>query len=67
MELADAVEPLPSSSALWEMENVIISPHNADQNGQPFWQGTARTLLANARKLVAGEELECVIDMAKGY
>lgn len=56
-------EPLPASSPLWAFENVIISPHAA--GGRPI--GAEALIRENARRLLAGETLENVVDRAKGY
>jgi len=56
-------EPLPDTSPLWELENVIISPHAA--GGRP--RGASELIATNVRKLLAGETLANVVDRAKGY
>ena len=59
-------EPLPDSSPLWKLDNVIITPHNAGQS-----DGSRRRidLLAqeNIRRFAAGEPLLNVVDKAAGY
>lgn len=63
---ATAVEPLPASSPLWTMQNVIITPHVAparDQLGEQmvaFW-------CENIRRFVAGAALLGVVDRDAGY
>jgi len=59
-------EPLPPDSELWDMENVIISPHIGGAAPE------SRTLsfeifLDNFRKFVAGEPLRNVVDKYRGY
>ena len=51
-----AVEPLPAESALWDLPNVIISPHNSwAARGNPT---RARSIfLANLEALLRGEPL----------
>lgn len=56
-------EPLPESSPLWELANVIISPHAA--GGRP--RGASELIAENVRKFLAGETLANVVDRAKGY
>lgn len=56
-------EPLPETSPLWELENVIISPHAA--GGRP--RGASELIASNVRKFLAGEMLTNTIDRAKGY
>lgn len=58
-----ATEPLPASSPLWPLRNVIISPHAA--GGRPL--GADAFVRENVRRLVQGEPLLNVIDRAKGY
>lgn len=58
-------EPLPPDHALWQMENVIITPHVA-------WAGADRNrtrLLAveNLRRYIAGDALLNVVDPRAGY
>lgn len=56
-------EPLPESSPLWGLENVIISPHAA--GGRP--RGASELIAENVRKFLAGETLTNTVDRAKGY
>ena len=58
-------EPLPADHPLWQMPNVIITPHIA-------WYGNDRErqiALAreNIRRFIAGDPLLNVVDPAKGY
>jgi len=50
-------EPLPDSSPLWEMENVIITPHcSADT---PFYfERACELLVENIRQFAAGEKIK---------
>jgi phosphoglycerate dehydrogenase-like enzyme len=51
-----ATEPLPTSSPLWELDNVILSPHTAAQSVRE--NGRVVELFAdNLRRYLAGEEL----------
>lgn len=60
------VEPLPESSPLWEMENVILTQHTG--GGQiTESEGKVRQLIRNVHRLVNGEEVENRIDLARGY
>jgi phosphoglycerate dehydrogenase-like enzyme len=60
------LEPLPTDSKLWTLENCIITPHIA--GGGPNLIGKANALLGrNAEKFVAGEELENLVSREKGY
>ncbi|MFE6614818.1 D-2-hydroxyacid dehydrogenase [Amycolatopsis sp. NPDC057786] len=59
-------EPLPPESALWTMENVLISPHmSGDFVG---WRNTLVEVFAdNFRRWCAGEPLRNVVDKRLGY
>lgn len=63
---ATAVEPLPAASPLWEMPNVIITPHVAparDRLGEhnvDFW-------CENIRRFAEGRELLGLVDRHAGY
>jgi phosphoglycerate dehydrogenase-like enzyme len=59
-------EPLPPDSPLWEMENVLISPHVAGFT--PRYDERAVALFAvNLRRYVAGDPLLNLVDKARGY
>ena len=55
------VEPLPADSPLWEMENVLITPHVAGR-GPYIEERKMRLFLENIRRFVQGEELLTVVD-----
>lgn len=61
-----AEEPLPQSSPLWELENVLISAHmSGDAKG---WKHTlAQQFTDNAGRWIRGEDLVNVVDKSKGY
>lgn len=58
-------EPLPADHALWQMDNVIITPHVAGRGGNFIRHG----ILAqeNLRRFIAGDALYNVVDPARGY
>ncbi len=59
-------EPLPAGHPLWQLPNVIITPHVAATSDRVF----ARVFLLaqeNTRRYVAGERLLSVVDTARGY
>jgi phosphoglycerate dehydrogenase-like enzyme len=59
-------EPLPRGHPLWQMPNVILSPHIAVASDQVF--GRYYTLaIENVRRWVAGEPLVSVVDVRRGY
>ncbi|WP_101294831.1 D-2-hydroxyacid dehydrogenase [Halegenticoccus soli] len=48
-------EPLPEDHALWNLDNVFITPHNAGHTPE-YWNRLADVLAENVRRLDAGEE-----------
>jgi len=59
-------EPLPAESPLWDMPNVIITPHSGgDSDGQQerLWL----LFQENLRRFAAGDRLLSVVDKARGY
>ena len=59
-------EPLPTESPLWDMEQVVITPHSAGY-GPHLEARRLRVVLENVRHFVAGEPLENVADKALWY
>lgn len=59
-------EPLPAESPLWDMPNVIVSPHiGGDEAGTP--RAFTDAFLANLRRYLAGEPLQNVVDKRLGW
>jgi phosphoglycerate dehydrogenase-like enzyme len=59
-------EPLPPGSPLWELENVLISPHVAGFS--PRYDERAAALFAqNLARYVAGEPLLNLVNRERGY
>jgi len=59
-------EPLPGDSPLWQMPNVIISPHIA--GATPHYDERAIDLFAeNLRRFAAGEKLINAVDRTLDY
>ena len=59
-------EPLPASSPLWSMANVVVSPHmSGDFAG---WRGTVVELFVeNLERYLTGRPLRGVVDKRRGY
>jgi phosphoglycerate dehydrogenase-like enzyme len=58
-------EPLPADHKLWDLDNVILTPHVAakeDEGGANLNQRRSDLLMDNARRFAAGEELLNVVD-----
>ena len=60
------VEPLPSDSPLWSMENVIITPHSSNSSPN-VRQRTVGLIKENLRRYKAGEALLNVVNLEAGY
>ncbi len=61
-------EPLPESSPLWQMENVLISPHCTDQTDNPDWlELSMQIFVENFYRFQNGDPLENVVDKRAGY
>jgi phosphoglycerate dehydrogenase-like enzyme len=59
-------EPLPPESPLWDMRNVIVSPHiGGDEADTP--RAFAEVFKANLHRYLAGEPLENVVDKRLGF
>ena len=50
-------EPLPADHPLWDLENVLITPHNAGHTPH-YYERLADIVAENVRRLKAGEALE---------
>lgn len=60
------VEPLPQTSKLWSLPNVLISPHNADilHNSR---HRSVKFFTDNVKNYISGEDLEMIVDKTAGY
>jgi phosphoglycerate dehydrogenase-like enzyme len=63
---AFAEEPLPENHPLWDMENVLLVPH--DSHSSPFiGDRMVEIFCSNLQRYVKGEPLKNVCDPKKGY
>jgi phosphoglycerate dehydrogenase-like enzyme len=60
------VEPLPKESPLWDMDNVLISPHTADHT-KDWLNDAAGFFLEQFARWKKGEPLKNVVDKRAGY
>jgi phosphoglycerate dehydrogenase-like enzyme len=61
-------EPLPPASPLWDMENVLISPHCTDRTEDPdSLDLSMQAFIDNFRRYRQGEALANVVDKQQGY
>jgi phosphoglycerate dehydrogenase-like enzyme len=61
-----AEEPLPATSPLWDMENVILTAHYSG-NTPAYNERAMAIFLDNLRRFVAGEPLHNLVDKHAGY
>jgi D-2-hydroxyacid dehydrogenase (NADP+) len=59
-------EPLAVESPLWEMPNVLITPHIAGLT-EKMWERHYEHYVRNLQRFLAGETLLWVVDNQKGY
>jgi phosphoglycerate dehydrogenase-like enzyme len=59
-------EPLPATSPLWEMENVILTPHVSGMTPL-YYQRTAALFAENLDRFLSGQPLANRFDPARGY
>jgi phosphoglycerate dehydrogenase-like enzyme len=59
-------EPLPATSPLWDLDNVILTPHVAGVTPL-YYQRTAALFAENLDRFLAGRPLENRFDPARGY
>ena len=62
--LAD--EPLAATSPLWDLPNVIITPHVGGQGGQQLWRRMSELIRDNTRRYLAGAPLKHVVRTPDG-
>jgi len=60
-------EPLPEHSEMWDIPNLLISPHNMDQTATFMHEATAFFLNENLPRYICGEELLNPVDPMLGY
>ena len=61
-------EPLPSDHPLWDMENVLITPHMASGSNSPHISARRIALMAeNLKRYQAGEPLHNVVDKLRWF
>ena len=57
-------EPLPEDSRLWELPNVLVTPHNSAFS---FPEDIVNIFARNYRRFVEGKPLHYVVDFTRGY
>ncbi len=61
------IEPLPPDHKLWQLPNVILTPHVAVMNADNVLERRFQIILDNARRFAASEPLRNVVDKAAWY
>jgi len=61
------VEPLPKTSPLWHLDNVLLSPHNMDMTVSFMRESTEFFINENLPRFVRGIELLNPVDKSAGY
>jgi phosphoglycerate dehydrogenase-like enzyme len=59
-------EPLPPDSPLWDLTNVLITPHSAAMTDN-LWERHYKMISGNLRRFLAGQSLVGVVDTRRGY
>jgi phosphoglycerate dehydrogenase-like enzyme len=59
-------EPLPAESCLWDLDNVLITPHSAGLT-ERLWDRHYKLIRENFRRYLANEPLLAVVDKRQGY
>ena len=60
------IEPLSADSPLWDLDNVIISPHSAGGSQHRMRRITA-FFLDNLERYLKGEELKNIVNKQLGF
>ena len=59
-------EPLPPESPLWDLENLLITPHTGGMT-EKMWERHYAVFAENLRRFVAGQPLLALVDKSAGY
>jgi phosphoglycerate dehydrogenase-like enzyme len=59
-------EPLPAGSPLWELDNLLITPHTAATSDK-MWERHYALIHENIRRYLASEPLLGLVDKRAGY
>jgi phosphoglycerate dehydrogenase-like enzyme len=59
-------EPLPAESPLWDLENLLLTPHTAGLTDR-LWERHYALISENLRRYRAHQPLLALVDKTKGY
>jgi phosphoglycerate dehydrogenase-like enzyme len=60
-------EPLPPSSELWSVPNLVVVPHVSSDDADGYMRDTMALVCRNVRRLRAGRAIINVVDPKTGY
>lgn len=60
-------EPLPQSNELWNLDNVLLSPHNMDQTSTFMHEAAEFFVYENLPRFICGKDLMNPVDPKAGY
>jgi phosphoglycerate dehydrogenase-like enzyme len=60
-------EPLPAGSPLWEVPNLILTPHVSSDDERSYIPATLDLVFENCNRLLNGESLKNRVDPSLGY
>lgn len=60
-------EPIPADHPLWAAPNIIITMHMSGRGNLAMYAQAAKRFADNVRRYLAGEPLEAVADLERGY
>ena len=60
-------EPLPAESYLWDVPNLLVTPHVSADDGDSYVPMTLDLVFRNMRRYLAGDALENVVRPELGY
>jgi phosphoglycerate dehydrogenase-like enzyme len=63
---AFAQEPLPAESPLWELPNVVMTPHVGGNGGRELWRRMSELVRDNTRRYLSGAPLKHVVRAPDG-
>jgi phosphoglycerate dehydrogenase-like enzyme len=61
-----AIEPLPPDSLLWDLENLLITPHTAGLT-EKLWERQYALFSENLQRYLAHQPLLALVDRHRGY
>ena len=61
------IEPLPKESPLWDLDNVLLSPHNMDATAHFCEEACEMMVYENLPRYVRGKALLNPVNVASGY